>query len=223
MLATVPQDSCVTFGDPATMTNKELVAVAIQAFAKIQQYVPYIMELRKRFEAGERNSENRLREPIEGCHSWKEFCNSILNRNYESVRAALAAAKNPKKESRQLADADIAVYEQEHPDIRNLTRKLLAQMNAADAVLALVGMETPPQIADAIVRIVVAENNESQQPSKSSELKTALEQQIAKARELTSLFTDAEVSRSAAENLFHLTLRNLTEEQVRQIAVGVKQ
>ena len=97
MLATVPQDSCVTLGDPAAMTNKELVAVAIQAFAKIQPYVPYIVELKARFEEGERDSKHRLREPIEGCHSWKEFCNSILNRNYESVRAALAAAKSPKR------------------------------------------------------------------------------------------------------------------------------
>ena len=78
-------------------------------------------------------------------------------------------------------------------------------------------------MAEAVVKIVVTENNEAQRPSKSSELKSALEQHIAKARELTSLFADAEVSRSAAENRFHLTLHNLTEEQVRQIAEGVEQ
>ena len=80
MLATVPQDSCVTLGDAAMMTNKELVAVAIQAFAKIRDYIPYIVELKSRFDAAERNSENRLRTPIRGCYSWKEFCTSILNR-----------------------------------------------------------------------------------------------------------------------------------------------
>ena len=85
------------------------------------------------------------------------------------------------------------MYEQEHPDIRNLTRKLLAQMNAADTIGALIGMETPPPIAEAIVRIVVAKNIETQQPTKSAELKTALDQQINKTRELTSLFLDAEV------------------------------
>ena len=102
-----------------------------------------------------------------------------------------------------------------------MTSNFLLQMTAADTIGALVGMGTPPPIAEAIVRIVVAENIETQQPSKSSELKSALDQQIAKARELTSLFTDAEVSRSETENLFHLTLRNLTEEEVRQIGGGV--
>lgn len=220
-LATVDdEETSLTLGIPTAMTDDELAGVVIQAFAKIRDYIPYIVELKSRFDAAERNSENRLRTPIRGCYSWKEFCTSILNRTPRNIWDA-CRDKKEKQEARQLTDADVTVYEQEHPEIRKVTSNFLLQMTAADTIGALVGMGTPPPIAEAIVRIVVAENIETQQPSKSSELKSALDQQIAKARELTSLFTDAEVSRSETENLFHLTLRNLTEEEVRQIGGGV--
>ena len=50
-------------------------------------------------------------------------------------------------------------------------------------------------------------------------MKTALDQQIAKARELTEYFrADAQVTRSDKADYFHLTLNNLAEEHVREIA-----
>jgi hypothetical protein len=47
---------------------------------------------------------------------------------------------------------------------------------------------------------------------------TVVSAQIKKARELTMLFKDAEVTRSAKPQLFHVVLRNLTESQVEDLA-----
>ncbi len=158
-LATVDDETSLTLGVPTDMTDDELVGVVIQAFAKIRDYIPYIVELRMRFEAADRDSTNRLRVPISGCYTWKEFCTSILNRTPRNIWDA-CRDKKEKQEPRQLTDADVAAYEQEHPDIRRVTQKLLAQMTAADAIGALVGMETPLPIAEAVVRIVLAESDE---------------------------------------------------------------
>lgn len=131
----------------------------------------------------------------------------------------MAADKKAKEKGRrELTDADVAEYEQEHPEIRQFTQNLLADLPPADVVSVLVNQEHPEPMAEAIVKIVVAENNEAQKPSKTSELKDALEQHIAKARELMGLFDDAEVTRSAKADCFHLTLRDLTEAEVRNIA-----
>jgi hypothetical protein len=218
LVTTVQQETCETLAPPETMTDDELAGTVVGLCAKMREYLPYIIALKERFDAGERDSLNRLRIPIKGCHTWTEFCKSILNRAPQSIYEAMKPKKLKSAAPHQANNAEFAEYEQDHPHIRQLTKKLLAEMGPADAASALVNMETPEPMAEAVVRIVVAENNESQKPSKTSELKASLEQHSAKARELTSLFADAEVSRSASENRFHLTLRNLTEEQVRDHA-----
>jgi ParB-like nuclease domain len=63
-------------------------------------------------------------------------------------------------------------------------------------------------------------------PAQNPELKAALERHVAKARELNaavrSQWSDAEVVRSAKADMFHLTLRNLTQTQVTEIVASVK-
>jgi hypothetical protein len=219
LVTTVEKETFSTLDNPAELTDDQLANAVVVLFGKMRDYMPYIIALKERFDAGERDSLNRLRTPIKGCHTWTEFCRNILNRAPQSIGEAMKPKKVKQATPHQVTDAEFAEYEQDHPHIRQLTKKLLAEMEPADAVSALVNnTETPEPMAEAVVRIAVAENNESQKPSKTSELKALLEQHTAKARELTNLFADAEVSRSASENRFHLTLRNLTEEQVRQIA-----
>ena len=75
---------------------------------------------------------------------------------------------------------------------------------------------------DTPIKLVPKAYEEHVRPPKDPALVAALERHIAKARELTKLFQNAEVSRSAKANCFHLMLRDLTETQVRDIATGVK-
>ena len=54
--------------------NDQLADLVIDGVKKFRRYIPLIIELKKRFDDGKRNSDNRLKEPIKGCHSWEEFC-----------------------------------------------------------------------------------------------------------------------------------------------------
>lgn len=218
-LATVGDETSLTLGVPAEMTTDELHDVVIQAFAKIRPYIPYIIELRRRFEDADRDELNRLRKPIQGCHSWKEYCKSILNRTPRTVWDA-CRDKKPKQLPAVIpvSDADVAEYEQEHPAVRQFTQKLMAQMSPDDAASVLVNAfekDQPPmskQMAEAIVRIVSAEMAAAQ-PLKNPAL-GAVVSRAAKARELTSLL-GLEVQPDAGK-LFNLL--HITEEQIRAIA-----
>jgi hypothetical protein len=164
-LATVVQETCMTLGNPAEMTDDQLADAVIQAFAKIQDYIPYIIALKARFSDGDRDSENHLLTPIKGCYSWKEFCGSILNRSPEALRQALAAAKKPKTEAHVVTEAEFAEYEQENHGIRKLTEKLLADgLPESDVVSALVNMEHPQPMAEAAVRVVTGQSLVTEPP-----------------------------------------------------------
>lgn len=75
---------------------------------------------------------------------------------------------------------------------------------------------------DTPIAAVTKAYEEQVRPPKDPEAKMALDRHMAKARELTKLFANAEVSRSTKENHFHLMLRNLSEDTVKQLAEWVK-
>lgn len=88
---TVAEQSSVTFGDPAGLTNDQLADIVIEGVKKIRAYLPYIRTLKERFDSGDRDSTNRLKTPIKDCRSWAEFCDLHLDRGDRAIRKALAA------------------------------------------------------------------------------------------------------------------------------------
>jgi ParB-like chromosome segregation protein Spo0J len=80
---------------------------------------------------------------------------------------------------------------------------------------ALAGDKTAAAVLDDATPINSVKKTYQERIPKNPELIAALEKHVAKARELTKLFPDGEVARSAKADRFHLTIRNLTEEQVR--------
>jgi alkylated DNA repair dioxygenase AlkB len=83
----VPTDAITVFETgiiPASLTNDELVGVAVGAFTRIQQAMPYILELRKRFKKAPRNKAD-----IAGCDTWEQFCETHLHRTASAIRKAL--------------------------------------------------------------------------------------------------------------------------------------
>ena len=79
--------------DPVLMDNDELAEIVIDGFTKLRPYIPYIITLNQRFRDGERDSLNRLKQPIRGCHSWTEFCRNQLSRTPQAVNKAIRELK----------------------------------------------------------------------------------------------------------------------------------
>jgi hypothetical protein len=153
-LATVEEQSSMTLGDPVKMTNDLLADIVIEGVRKFRHYLPYIHILKERFDLGKRDSTNRLRTPIKGCSSWKDFCEMHLDRTPRAIGKALAG-KKPTKDAPQVTDAEFAEYEQKHPHVRQSATNLLAKgLTPTDVVGALVGMDVPEPMAKAAVRIV---------------------------------------------------------------------
>jgi hypothetical protein len=86
-----------TLGNPQALSNDDLADIVVTGLRKLRDYLPYIAELKSRFDAGERDNQNRLRAPIRGCHTWAEFCSNELGRTPRAITKALKATeKNPK-------------------------------------------------------------------------------------------------------------------------------
>jgi hypothetical protein len=94
-LATVVNDSFTALSDPATMTDDRLAGVVIEGVKKLRAILPYVVALKIRFDEGRRDSFRRLVNPIGGCHSWRDFCNTHLDRAPQTVNQAFAASKAP--------------------------------------------------------------------------------------------------------------------------------
>lgn len=79
---------------------------------------------------------------------------------------------------------------------------------------------------DTPIKMVSKAYEEYVRPPKDAALTAALEKHVAKARELTAAvrqkWSDAEVSRSKTADMFHLTLRDLTETQINEIVTSLK-
>jgi hypothetical protein len=76
----------------SNLTTDELVGIAIGAFARIQDSMPYVIELRKRFQAAPRGKAN-----ISGCDTWEEFCTKHLHRTASAIRKALQPPQSVEK------------------------------------------------------------------------------------------------------------------------------
>jgi hypothetical protein len=221
-LPTVVQETCMTPRDPAELTDDQLADAVIQVFAKIQDYLPYIIALKARFSDGDRDSENHLLTPIKGCYSWKEFCASILNRSPEALRQAIAAAKKTKEAAHAVTEAEFAEYEQENQGIRKLTEKLLADgLPESDVVSALVNMEHPQPMAEAAVRIVSAKMATNPIDADAAAVSAAANNL---ALELSKIFKCADVQRANEIGKFHVSVavHGITEDSVRSLAEFVK-
>jgi len=106
-LATVEEQSSLTLVDPAEMTSDQLAGTVIDGVKKLRKYLPYIIALKDRFDTGERNSENRLVSPIKDCYSWKEFCETHLDRTPRAISKALAPKPTPIPQPTPIQDWDL--------------------------------------------------------------------------------------------------------------------
>jgi hypothetical protein len=70
------------------MTDRSLAARVKKGFEKIRSELPFIKELRARFEAAPRGSAN-----IDGCKTWAEFCERRLHRTDRRIRQVLAESE----------------------------------------------------------------------------------------------------------------------------------
>lgn len=83
--------------DPALMETEELATFVISAFAKIADHVPYIEELKSRFDAAPRGVGNRLLKPIAGCYTWNDFCETRLGRSRKTIFDVLQKSEEPRQ------------------------------------------------------------------------------------------------------------------------------
>jgi len=72
---------------PEDMTNDELVVRVKFGFQKMAEHIPWIRELRARFARLPRGNAN-----IDGCKTWKEFCEKVLHRTDRRIRQVVAAS-----------------------------------------------------------------------------------------------------------------------------------
>ncbi len=86
----IQDEEAIISPSPESLTNEELASIAIGAFSRIQDSMPYILELRKRFQAAPRGKAN-----IQGCGTWGEFCEKHLYRTPRAVRKAIESHNNP--------------------------------------------------------------------------------------------------------------------------------
>ena len=103
-LATAAEQSSLTLGDPAILSNDQLADIVIEGFKKMQRYLPYIVAMKARFDTGVRDSKNHLKTLIKGCDSWQEFCFRHLDRTPRAIRKAMADAKKPASKPTLSAD-----------------------------------------------------------------------------------------------------------------------
>jgi len=71
---------------PESLTTDQLVGIAVGTFRRIQDSMPYIIELRNRFKAAPRGKAD-----IGGCDTWEQFCETHLHRTASALRKALQA------------------------------------------------------------------------------------------------------------------------------------
>jgi hypothetical protein len=76
---------------PEGLTTEQLVEIAVGTFQRIQDSMPYIIELRKRFKQAPRGKAN-----IAGCDTWEQFCKEYLHRTASTLRKALQAERPEK-------------------------------------------------------------------------------------------------------------------------------
>jgi hypothetical protein len=74
----------------ATIADEPLVEIVIEGCSKFRRIIPYIIELRRRFQDRPRGSAN-----IAGCNTWTEFCEKKLDRTVRAVQKAIAVESNP--------------------------------------------------------------------------------------------------------------------------------
>jgi len=90
-------------GLPSDMTNDELAAVVIDGMQKFRKFIPYVVELHKRFNDGERDSSNRLQTPIRDCRTFAEFC---INRCFRQPSTIYAAMRDVLKKEKKIGSGE---------------------------------------------------------------------------------------------------------------------
>jgi hypothetical protein len=85
--------------DPASLSLEELAPIVIEGVRKLRLYRPYILTFLKKFQEADRDGKNRLKVPVKGCHTFKEFCRTHLDR---SPQAVYALAKEIGEETKRL-------------------------------------------------------------------------------------------------------------------------
>ena len=154
--------------------------------------------------------------------------------------AELAKAEEQLAKERMLAGKAAAESDPVTKSAQGTTRKLVGdalgvgQGKASQMIAIGKKMESDPEAKtqiDAALNSGQSVNRIHQEyvkpkPAQNPDVKAALQQHIAKARELNAAvrlqWADAEVVRSAKADMFHLTLRNLTQTQVTEIVASVK-
>jgi hypothetical protein len=89
--------------DPASLSLEDLAPIVIEGIRKLRIYRPYILTFLKKFQDAERDSKNRLKVPVKGCHTFKDFCRKHLDR---SPQAVYALAKGIGEGTKRLNDSE---------------------------------------------------------------------------------------------------------------------
>jgi hypothetical protein len=205
---------------PQSMDSDSLAAHVettwLSAFSTLR---PFVEELWKRFE------ELKAGETIAGCKTRKEYCERILHRTPRAVRYMLAGG-NPV--SKRLAGETVSpvtcstgkrVYDSVE-DMRSESSGPFAPINCRQCGGFHFDNRQNRDNPSALVQsFALISNREIVQPKKDPDAFAALERQVAAARDLQRAFESkfVKVDRSKIPNRYHLTLQNLTEEQIESL------
>lgn len=89
--------------DPASLSLEDLAPIVIEGVRKLRLYGPYIVTFLKKFQDAERDGKNRLKVPVKGCHTFKDFCRTHLGRSQQAV---YALAKEIREETKRLNNGE---------------------------------------------------------------------------------------------------------------------
>lgn len=229
-LASVQVKTNGTLPAPAAMTNDQLADIVMEGVKQFRFYLPYVAELKLRFQSGERNSQKRLKSPIKQCDSWEQFCETCLDRTPSAVHRALAKVREvnhvEKRKNRATPPNGVTsvtalakkIMQQGYEAFKGKTNAsdLAAATDLVKSCLAEVESEaTSPKTESPTQPTHWAKSPRSSAEQAQAQNKAAQELQAS----LVASGVNATVNRSnKAEGKFHITFHNVSAEQARELA-----
>jgi hypothetical protein len=230
----VSESTAIVLCEQSASVQREIISRSPQAreqrgqqlasvFVKfISDCLPLLVQVRQDF------FEKPSDDTICGVKTFDDYCTGVLRYSRRRIQQLIQGSNpasvkhngsaNRKPPTLPITDAEFAQYEAEYNNgIRKSAKNLLDHkgMTPTDVVGALVGMSIPEPMAEAAVRIVAG-------PQPPSKPKRDLRPDKKTASELDGYLkthgVDAVVNyMSEGEGYFGVTLRGLTESQVRQL------
>jgi hypothetical protein len=136
---------------PVNQEAEDLADEIIGGVSKISTILGKIALLKKMFNDGDRDGNNRLKVPIKSCYTWQEFCNRWLDRDIRTIQKQLAAL-NPKSPTEKIERTTMTAGEKAAYEL-GVTKTLAGQAFSNGTDVQLLSDYSVPKVANRLVTI----------------------------------------------------------------------